>query len=182
MNDFKLLKDYVKHARGSNRYGYVRQHARKVTSSRKQQCEKCTYDLHVETCHITPICDFDENEYIDVVNDPSNLILLCPNCHWEHDNLEKKKMAAEQKICKCGKSKNKYSIVCRKCADERRKIVTVRKVMNRPSREELLDLIKRLPMIQIGKLYNVSDNAIRKWCKSYDIDYKKNGGPCQHPS
>ena len=49
----------------------------------------------------------------------------------------------------------------------------LRKVNNRPSKEELLELIKRMPFVKIGKMYNVSDNAIRKWCKSYNLPYKR---------
>lgn len=26
-----------------------------------------------------------------------------------------------------------------------------------------------MSMIQVGKKYNVTDNAVRKWCKKYDI-------------
>lgn len=39
----------------------------------------------------------------------------------------------------------------------------------RPSKEELEQLIQSMPMIQIGKMFGVSDNAIRKWCKNYNI-------------
>lgn len=44
----------------------------------------------------------------------------------------------------------------------------------RPSKEELLVLILENPFTHIGKMYGVSDNAIRKWCKSYGLPYKKN--------
>lgn len=27
-------------------------------------------------------------------------------------------------------------------------------------------------MLSLGRKYGVSDNAIRKWCKQYGIDYK----------
>lgn len=43
----------------------------------------------------------------------------------------------------------------------------------RPSRDELFLLIKTIPFVEIGNLYGVSDNAIRKWCKSYDLPYRK---------
>jgi LysM repeat protein len=43
----------------------------------------------------------------------------------------------------------------------------------RPSKEELFELIKTTPFLQIGKMYGVSDNAIRKWCKAYNLPYKK---------
>ena len=45
--------------------------------------------------------------------------------------------------------------------------------VKRPSKEELLFLIKNKTFTQIGKDYGVSDNAIRKWCKSYGLPYKK---------
>lgn len=43
----------------------------------------------------------------------------------------------------------------------------------RPSKEELLALIQDKPFLEIGRMYNVSDNAIRKWCKSYELPYRK---------
>ena len=39
----------------------------------------------------------------------------------------------------------------------------------KPSREELKILIRTLPFTQIGEKYNVSDNAIRKWCDNYNL-------------
>ena len=44
---------------------------------------------------------------------------------------------------------------------------------NRPSKEELFKLIKTIPFVQIGNMFNVSDNAIRKWCKAYGLPYKQ---------
>ena len=52
----------------------------------KQQCELCCYDKHVEVCHIKPIGSFDGNTKISKINSYNNLILLCPNCHWEFDH------------------------------------------------------------------------------------------------
>lgn len=37
------------------------------------------------------------------------------------------------------------------------------------SREELKNLIRTTPFTQIGKQFNVSDNAIRKWCDKYSL-------------
>lgn len=48
-----------------------------------------------------------------------------------------------------------------------------RKVVNRPSSEELMTLIKERTFTEIGRMYNVSDNTIRKWCKGYKIPYRK---------
>ena len=46
------------------------------------------------------------------------------------------------------------------------------KVKNKPSKDELIELINNHPMEHIGGLYGVSSNAVRKWCIKYDIDYK----------
>lgn len=45
--------------------------------------------------------------------------------------------------------------------------------VNKPDKEELLSMILKYPMIKIGEIYGVSDNAVRKWLKSYDLPYKK---------
>ena len=42
-----------------------------------------------------------------------------------------------------------------------------RKVKNRPSFEELEEMRKTMPMTKIGKMYGVSDNAVRKWIRQY---------------
>lgn len=52
-------------------------------------CAKCGYDKHVELCHIKGISEFDDSEYEYTINDISNVIQLCPNCHWEFDNLDR---------------------------------------------------------------------------------------------
>ena len=49
-------------------------------------CRNCGYDKHIELCHIKPISSFDELATIREINDKSNIIVLCPNCHWEFDN------------------------------------------------------------------------------------------------
>ena len=35
--------------------------------------------------------------------------------------------------------------------------------------EELKNLIRTVSFLQIGRIYNVSDNAVRKWCDSYGL-------------
>jgi hypothetical protein len=51
-----------------------------------QHCEVCGYDKHFEICHIQAIRTFTLDTKLRVVNNPSNLVALCPNCHWEFDN------------------------------------------------------------------------------------------------
>lgn len=40
------------------------------------------------------------------------------------------------------------------------------------TREELIELLKKENLCCIGRLFTVSDNAVRKWRKKYNIDYK----------
>jgi hypothetical protein len=45
--------------------------------------------------------------------------------------------------------------------------------VERPSKEELEKLIYIKTFTQIGKDFGVSDNAVKKWCKSYGLPYRK---------
>lgn len=48
-----------------------------------------------------------------------------------------------------------------------------RRVVERPNKEKLLSLVKSNTFRQVGKMYGVSENSIRKWCKSYGLPYRK---------
>lgn len=74
----------------------------------------------------------------------------------------------ENNICSiCGSYKDYHAKFCIQCSR-----VASRKV-ERPSKDELFKLISTMPFTRIATLYNVSDNAIRKWCKSYGLPYKQ---------
>ena len=49
----------------------------------------------------------------------------------------------------------------------------MRNLGQNPSEEELKQLIRTTPFTTIAKSVNVSDNAIRKWCKQYNLPIKK---------
>lgn len=66
-------------------YALVRGRARTIMSHIKA-CQKCGYHKHVEVAHIKAVATFSDDTLISVVNDPSNLLVLCPNCHWEFDH------------------------------------------------------------------------------------------------
>lgn len=50
-------------------------------------CLHCGYDKHVELAHIIAVSSFPDTALLSEVNSESNVIPLCPNCHWEFDNL-----------------------------------------------------------------------------------------------
>ena len=79
----EMLND---HTYKSNAYTSIRSRARYSCKNRIQECNNCGWDKHVQCCHIKPIKSFTRDTLVSVVNEPSNLILLCPNCHWLLDN------------------------------------------------------------------------------------------------
>lgn len=121
-------------------------------------------------------------------------ILVCANCHREiHNDLysidelksfqyidkgvieqlreEKRNLTTKtQYFCKnCNKEITKYSTsgLCEYCSK-----INQRKV-ERPSREELKQLIRTVPFTRIAEQFGVTDNAIRKWCKAENLPSKK---------
>lgn len=72
------------------------------------------------------------------------------------------------KICQyCGKPISNNAFLCENCVKIESRIV------ERPTREELKKLIRTIPFTQIAKQYNVTDNAIRKWCDYEKLPRKK---------
>lgn len=55
------------------------------------------------------------------------------------------------------------------CCDKKYRRQLILGEKNFPSREELKAMIKNTPFTQIGKMYGVSDNAVRKWCVSMNL-------------
>lgn len=52
-------------------------------------CARCGYDLHVELAHIKAVSEFSKEDLLSDVNNYDNVVQLCPNCHWEFDNLDR---------------------------------------------------------------------------------------------
>lgn len=109
-------------------------------------------------------------------NELNNLQVLCPNCHSLTDNFagkatkkDKKKKSKFSKCLRCGKEIRYRSKYCEECIKEKR---SEKSKINSITREELKELIRTTPFTTIAKQFNVSDNAIRKWCKKYDLPYQ----------
>lgn len=82
----------------------------------------------------------------------------------------KEKQSKLTNICKvCGKtipSKQKYC--SQKCAH-----FDQRKVKNRPTKEQLELLVKDNSFESLGRQLGVTGKAVKKWCETYGIDYRK---------
>lgn len=71
----------------SSAYALVRTKARAVIKKLGiTKCQNCNYCKHVEVAHKIKISSFPLDTLVDVINRPSNLLALCPNCHWELDH------------------------------------------------------------------------------------------------
>ena len=95
----RIMKDSVNRS-GSNTYDNIRQNARTYSKYfYPTKCMICDYDKHYEVCHVKDLKDFTREETIYEVNNKTNLIHLCPNCHWEfdHNQLDIQKIRAAQK-------------------------------------------------------------------------------------
>lgn len=120
-------------------------------------------------------------DHINGVNNDNqleNLRLLCPNCNSQQPTFAGRNVNYIKKLntcIDCGKYIINSSKRCNDCNK-----VTYRKVKNRPTSEELQKLIHEYPMTHIGDIFNVSDNAVRKWCKTYGIEIPKRHGVNSH--
>jgi hypothetical protein len=78
---------YEKHHR-SSAFALIRTRARAYAKKLGlDSCEKCGYNKHIEIAHIKGISTFEGDTLISLINSKENLMALCPNCHWEFDNL-----------------------------------------------------------------------------------------------
>lgn len=93
-------------------------------------------------------------------------ILVCSNCHREIHSFKYGDIEHKQKkttLCECGTQINYGTKFCKSCL--KTFIDSRRKVQNRPSKDELNELLKTNSVVSVGKMFGVSDNAIRKWLR-----------------
>lgn len=70
---------YQKHSR-------IRDLARSKFDKVKKECVICGYSKSVHVAHIKAVNSFSKDTPISEINDLSNLVLLCPNHHYEFDH------------------------------------------------------------------------------------------------
>jgi transposase-like protein/5-methylcytosine-specific restriction endonuclease McrA len=147
------------------------------TGIKNHSCELCGLEKWMDQKVPIELHHIDGNRFN---NNLSNLQILCPNCHAQTDNNSGKSNKKKEKIlsnivripnrrkrkylknktCICGSLIDKRSLSCKKCVNRKRK-------SPRPSLDILLNEVQELGYCATGRKYGVTDNAIRKWIKSY---------------
>lgn len=98
-------------------------------------------------------------EHINGINNDNrleNLCFLCPNCHSQTSTY-------------AGRNATRHRIDRDSRKSSYRKLVEQKRKFNMP-KDELEILIQTTPMKHIGKMYDVSDNTIKKHCMRLGID------------
>lgn len=125
-----------------------------------------------------------------------NLGFICPNCHSQTSNYAGKHNRCKQIKNKvdtsadtdtnntdtaqgktntcidCGKLISNQATRCIECATKYKATNNRLKRENFIKFDEFKKLIRTKPILHIADMFNISDNAIRKWCKSYGLPYK----------
>lgn len=124
----------------------------------ENKCVLCGQDENWRGVKISLILD-----HINGINNDNrieNLRIVCPNCNATLDTFCSK----NRKIL----PKN-ITIEVKKERQSKEKIIKLRKSII-PLKDILINDFKELKsFVQVGKKYGVSDNAVRKWCKKYEI-------------
>lgn len=183
--DFQF-KQYIKDWKEGRKTGVVGTGISKTI--RRYLLEKNNYAC--EQCGWNKINPFSGNSPLEVHhidgnylnNNEQNLIVLCPNCHsltdtykaMNRDSVRERGSYTGRKktntCIDCGKQILSSSVRCKECQNKRKKLSVEQLPV---TREELKVLIRTLPFTTIGKQYNVTDNAIRKWCDKFNLPRKK---------
>jgi Zn finger protein HypA/HybF involved in hydrogenase expression len=152
---------------------------------KKYECECCGLfewngkEIPLELNHINGI---------NTDNRIENLEIICPNCHAQTPNFRgknsnnaradlKNKLYIKNKDIPRIRKSIKFCVICNietkniYCSID---CYRIGQSKNIPTKDDLLNTIHTEKSVSaVGRRYNVSDNAVRKWCKKYDINIKE---------
>jgi hypothetical protein len=142
-------------------------------------CELCGQDEAWNGMRIALILD-----HINGIRDDNrleNLRIVCPNCAAgldTHCGKAREKVDRTRACQRCGapfRVKYRSHRYCsRECGQRLKPNIRgpkpQRRKVDRPPHEQLLDEVKRHGWSAVGRKYGVSDNAIRKWIRTYERD------------
>ena len=183
--DKKLTEEEIKKGRVKSVIDWRRRTKIKLVEYKGGKCELCGYSkcfAALEFHHKDPkVKDFTIGgkswSFERLKSEVDKCILVCSNCHQEiHSNLLDKNLdnnlikieeiklkneIEKNENCLCGKEKTKSSEKCVECFRKEQ-------YDKKPKLEVLLKDVEELGYCGTGRKYGVSDNAVRKWIKSYE--------------
>lgn len=159
--------------------------AMKLFGSKCSKCGYCKNFAALEFHHTNPkekVFSWNQTRelaWIKIIEELKKCVLLCSNCHREQHcpsavfekykilkiktHLNREEITPTGNCTQCGVDVygTKYcSVLC--------STFSKRKV-ERPSKKELQKLLDENAYVKVASMYGVSDNAIRKWAKQYDL-------------
>ncbi len=126
-------------------------------------CANCHRKIHARKIK-PPEKPIDHNYLMKLIEESKKL-----NPWREREQRIKKPKIMKNSCPVCHKLTNNDIYCCNKCCK-----IAKRKVI-RPSLEQLQEDIKKMSMIKVGKKYNVTNNTIKKWIKSYEKENDLSG-------
>lgn len=150
------------------------------------KCQRCGYDKCINALqfhHVDPLTKKFEPSYVIMrftweraFEELKKCILVCSNCHAEL-HYDERDVTGTPLLART------FNVTCERCerlfetkAPEQKycsvgcKSITNRRVRVEPNKSDLKKLIDdKTPWTKIGQLYGVSDNAMRKWAKKFEL-------------
>lgn len=161
------------------------------------KCQICGFDAYVDAQEFHHedgkdksfgISSGDTRSLLSYLDEIKKCYLLCANCHRgvhagylenpkDHiflqdiadslvESTPRKGRHKKNYCADCGKEICNTSTRCSECARQRQRAVAW------PTKDELKELLRTYSFTEIGRMFGVNDNSVRKWCKRYDLPYR----------
>jgi len=96
-----------------------------------------------------------------------NLRLLCPNCNSQTDTFAGRKIVFCNN-CNVRLKQSTPSGLCKSCS-ARKNVVLMHRKSKCPSKEKLIELRTAMGREEVGRMFGVSGNAVKKWEVAHEI-------------
>lgn len=144
--------------------GYLQVGLTKDGIKKKKYVHNLVAEAFIPNPHNLP--EINHKDY-DKTNNNVNNLEWCTHQYNIQDMLKHYDVNLhEKKYCiDCGKEISFYAIRCLSCENKQR----IRNNKHIPTRDILKELIRNNTFTKIGEMFNVSDNAVKKWCDRYHL-------------